>query len=82
LEAAPIPTTRQTTPTPATGSSFLSELAMLDDDENAYAQEQEKSEYEHYVLLGQGGSGKADELLKWWKVHCSIVSYIFILTNI
>jgi len=46
------------TPTSAMGSSFLSKLAMLDDDEDSYAQEQEKSEYECYVLLGQGGWGR------------------------
>jgi hypothetical protein len=49
-------------------STFLAELAMLDDSNDGYTQEQERSEHERYLKLGQGGLGKADEPLKWWKV--------------
>ena len=51
------PTTTSMTPTWASDSSFLSELAMLDDNEDTYIQEHEKSEYERYAILMQGGSG-------------------------
>jgi hypothetical protein len=54
------PTTTSMMPTWASHSSFLSELAMLDDNEDTYIQEHEKSEYERYAILMQGGSGKAD----------------------
>jgi hypothetical protein len=61
-------------PTWTLNRSFLSaELAMLDDGQDTYMQEDEKSEYEWYVLLGQGGPGKADDPLKWWKVRCLLL---------
>jgi len=47
------PMTTLTTATWASDSSFLSELAMLDDNE-AYIQEHEKSEYKRYAILMQG----------------------------
>jgi hypothetical protein len=62
------PMTTSTTPTLAYDSLFLSELAMLDDNKNTYIQEHEKSKYERYAILMQGGSGKVDDPLKWWKV--------------
>ena len=43
LEAVSIPATRQTTPTSATGSSFLSELAILNDDDDPYAQNRRRA---------------------------------------
>ena len=69
-EYAPQPTASESASTWASDSSFLSELAMLDNGQDAYMQEHEKSEYERYILLGQGGPGKADDPLKWWKVSC------------
>jgi hypothetical protein len=62
-------------PTWASDISFLSELAMLDDNEDTYIQH-EKSEYERYAILMQGGSGKADDPLKWWKV-CFHFVYLY-----
>jgi len=62
------PMTTFATPTWASDSSFLLELAMLDNNKDTYIQEHEKSEYERYAILMQGGSGKADDPLKWWKV--------------
>jgi hypothetical protein len=50
---------------------------MLDDNKDTYIQEHEKSEYERYAILMQGGSGKADDPLKWWKV-CLFVSSLLI----
>ena len=64
---------------PTCDSSFLSELAMLDDSDNGYAQEWEQREYERYVKLGQGGPGKADEPLKWWKVSACLSCHILVL---
>ena len=52
-----------------TADSFQS-LLCYDNGQDAYTQEHEKSEYERYILLGQGGPGKADDPLKWWKVSC------------
>ena len=60
--------TTSTMATWASNSSFLSELAMPDDNKDTYNQENEKSKYERYAILMQGGSGKADDPLKWWKV--------------
>jgi hypothetical protein len=62
------PAMTSTTPTWASDNSFLSELAMLENNEDTYIQEHEKSEYERYAILMQGGSGKADDPLTWWKV--------------
>ena len=70
------PMTTLTMATWASDSSFLSELAMLDDNEDTYIQEHEKSEYERYAILMQGGSGKADDPLKWWKV-CFHFAYLY-----
>jgi hypothetical protein len=30
--------------------------------------EHEKSKYKRYAIFMQGGSGKVDDLLTWWKV--------------
>jgi hypothetical protein len=62
------PTTTSTMPTWASDSSLLSELAMLDDNKDTYIQEHKKSKYERYAIIMQGGSGKVDDLLKWWMV--------------
>jgi hypothetical protein len=40
-------------------SSFFTELVMLDDGDDRYLQEQEKSEYERYFKLGQGSFVRA-----------------------
>ena len=72
-EHAPRSTSPSSAPTWASDASFLSELAMLDDGLDTYMQEHEKSEYERYVVLGQGGPGKTDDPLKWWKVSCNLV---------
>ena len=59
------PMTTSTMLTWASDRSFLSELAMLDDNEDTFIQEHEKSKYERCAILMQGGSGKADDPLKW-----------------
>jgi len=69
-EHAPRSMTSSSAPTWASDSSFLLEPTMLEDGQDTYTQEHERSEYEQYVLLGQGGPGKADDPLKWWKVSC------------
>jgi hypothetical protein len=70
------PMTTSTTPTWASDSSFLLELAMFDDNEDTYIQEHEKSKYKKYAILMQGGSGKVDDQLKWWKV-CFHLAYSY-----
>ena len=70
------PTTTSMTLTWAFNSLFLSELTILDDNEDTYIQEHKKSEYERYAMLMQGGSEKVDDLLKWWKV-CFHFAYLF-----
>ena len=54
---------------------------MLNDGEDGYSQEQEKSEYERFLKLGQGGPGKADQPLKWWKVSLIDLLYMCIITG-
>ena len=70
------PMTTSTMLTWASDRSFLSELAMLDDNEDTFIQEHEKSKYERCAILMQGGSGKADDPLKWWKV-CIHFAYLY-----
>jgi len=78
IPAAPM--TTSTMLTWASDSSFLLKLAMLNDNKDTYIQEHEKSEYERYAILMQGGPGKADDLLKWWKV-CFRFAYCIIITH-
>jgi hypothetical protein len=73
--AAPI--TTFTMPTWASDGLFLLELAMLDDNEDTYIQEHKKSKYKRYAILMQGGSGKADDPLKWWR--CVFILLICII---
>jgi len=63
------PMTTSTTLTWASDRLFLLELAMLDGNEDTFIQEHKKSKYERCAILMQGGSGKADDPLKWWKKH-------------
>lgn len=51
---------------------------MFNDGEDGYSQEQEKSEYERFLKLGQGGPGKVNQPLKWWKVSLTICFEILI----
>ena len=51
-------------------------LALNSGNFYTYIQEHEKSEYERYAILMQGGSGKADDPLKWWKM-CFHFSYSY-----